>query len=120
MSRKAQGLSLNTIIIAAIVLIVLLVLVGLLTGYFGNKWKPGFDTLVSTNCKGQTVDESAGCASGYRQDYGAQVAAGKVCCIPTSSVSSSCKEGTCIPDTCSMYNSDCKPVDNDNCCPAVG
>ncbi len=120
MSRKAQGLSLNTIIIAAIVLIVLLVLVGLLTGFFGKKFGPDFGKISDTSCKGQTVDEAAGCASGYRQDYAAQVAAGKMCCIPTRSSSTSCTPGACIPNSCNMYDSNCNPVDNAQCCPAGG
>ena len=39
-SKKAQGLSLNTIIIAIIVLIVLVVLVMIFTGYFGRIFTP--------------------------------------------------------------------------------
>ena len=46
MRKKAQGLSLNTIIIAVIVLIVLIVLILLFTGYFGKKFTPAL-----TNCQ---------------------------------------------------------------------
>ncbi len=45
MDKKAQGLSLNTIIIAIIVMIVLVVIIMVFTGYFGAKFTPGV-----TNC----------------------------------------------------------------------
>jgi len=40
MSKKGQGLSLNTVIIAIIVLVVLVVLVMIFTGYFGKIFTP--------------------------------------------------------------------------------
>jgi len=40
MHKKAQGLSLNTIIIAIVVLIVLVVLIMIFTGYFGSRFTP--------------------------------------------------------------------------------
>ena len=49
MPSKAQGLSLNAIVIAAIVLVVLLVLVGMTTGYFGN-WRGKFKLASATSC----------------------------------------------------------------------
>lgn len=49
MSSKAQGLSLNTIVIAAIVLVVLLLLVGMTTGYFGS-WRLKFGSASATSC----------------------------------------------------------------------
>lgn len=39
-SKKAQGMSLNTVIIAIIVLVVLVVLVMIFTGYFGKVFAP--------------------------------------------------------------------------------
>jgi len=59
MRKKAQGLSLNTIIIAVSVLIVLIVLILLFTGYFGKKFTPAL-----TNCQsaGGTCElKSNGC-----------------------------------------------------------
>lgn len=40
-NKKAQGMSLNTVIIAIIVLVVLVVLVMIFTGYFGKIFTPG-------------------------------------------------------------------------------
>ncbi len=47
--KSAQGLSLNTIVIGAIVLIVLMVLIGIFTGYFG-KFTPGFRAASEQKC----------------------------------------------------------------------
>ncbi|MBI2176624.1 hypothetical protein HYU40_04760 [Candidatus Woesearchaeota archaeon] len=81
MPSKAQGLSLNTIVIAAIVLIVLLILVGLLTGFFGKKFGPDFRRLSDTSCNGRIVDESQECDSATEQaNYAAEVPTGKKCC----------------------------------------
>jgi len=61
MDKKAQGLSLNTIIIAIVVLIVLVVLIMVFTGYFGQRFTPeltscpnagGICVYDSTTCKG--------------------------------------------------------------------
>ncbi len=89
MPSKAQGLSLNTIIIAAIVLIVLLILVGLTTGYFSNKWKPAFGRLTETSCKGgggTVVAESGYCPSLYKEKTGIfdDVNENQKCCVPWS------------------------------------
>ena len=46
-SKKAQGLSLNTIIIAIIVLVVLVVLVMIFTGYFGKIFTPGVQSCIA-------------------------------------------------------------------------
>jgi len=53
MNKRAQGLSLNTIIIAVIVLIVLIVLILLFTGYFGAKFTPVLTDCISAGgeCK---------------------------------------------------------------------
>ena len=58
-SKKAQGLSLNTIIIAIIVLIVLVVLVMIFTGYFGKIFTPGVSSCASSG--GSCVLASADC-----------------------------------------------------------
>ncbi len=57
--RKGQGLSLNTIIIAAIVLIVLIVLWAIFTGRMGS-----FTTGVK-ECRGLEGDPEKGCGAGY-------------------------------------------------------
>ncbi len=88
MSSKAQGLSLNTVVIAAIVLIVLLLLIGMTTGYFG-KWGVKFKTISETSCKGQggeAVAKTSSCpwptkdAGGFYDD----VKEDQKCCVPRS------------------------------------
>ncbi len=86
MDKKAQGLSLNTIIIAIIVLIVLVVMIMVFTGYFGTKFTPavtscsnaggeckfecGFDAFgnpvanINAECSGSQVCCSKGLGSG--------------------------------------------------------
>jgi len=81
-SKKGQGLSLSTIVIAALVLVVLVILVMLTTGYFG-KWMPSFHTLSNTSCKGTVVDEKADCGPDERENYAAEVTQGKKCCVIT-------------------------------------
>ncbi len=71
MDRKAQGLSLNTIIIAIIVMIVLVVIIMVFTGYFGSKFTPGV-----TNCENNGgacvfASEEEGC--GY-DSFGSRLA----------------------------------------------
>ena len=51
MSKSAQGLSLSTIVIGAIVLIVLVVLVGVFSGFFGNRFVPGFSAATEQKCE---------------------------------------------------------------------
>ena len=94
MSSKAQGLSLNTIVIAAIVLVVLLILVGLTTGYF-SKWRTNFGKVSDTSCKGSVVDESAACSTGEKEYFAADVPAGKKCCM---NVGCDNLKGTCCKD----------------------
>ena len=84
MTKKAQGLSLNTIIIAALVIIVLLVLIGIFNGYFG-KWVPQFLGTTAQKCEGDlhAVDEGTGCAKDERQlfgNFGDTLKTGQVCC----------------------------------------
>ncbi len=72
MDKKAQGLSLNTIIIAIIVMIVLVVIIMVFTGYFGAKFTPGM-----TNCENNggtcifAAEEGEGC--GY-DSFGSKLA----------------------------------------------
>ena len=65
-SKKAQGMSLNTVIIAIIVLVVLVVLVMIFTGYFGKIFTPSVSScgtqggeceLVKTDCKGAFAEQ---------------------------------------------------------------
>ena len=86
MSRKAQGLSLNTIIIAAVVLIVLIILVGMTTGYF-KKWTPSF-TKVSDTCQGndgKVIEKDVACPAGFKESSTtyADVMEDKKCCTAT-------------------------------------
>ncbi len=88
MGRKAQGLSLNTIIIAIIVLIVLVVIIMVFTGYFGTRFTPGVTSCENSGgtCQFANADDgSNGC--GY-DSFGVSIAklsgkcvnAGQVCC----------------------------------------
>ncbi|MBI2176623.1 hypothetical protein HYU40_04755 [Candidatus Woesearchaeota archaeon] len=56
-TKKAQGMSLNTVIIAIIVLVVLVVLVMIFTGYFGKVFTP---TVASCQSAGGTCADSCG------------------------------------------------------------
>ena len=55
-NKKAQGLSLNTIIIAAIVLIVLVVLIMVFTGRMGWFHIGLFNATRPVQCDGQVID----------------------------------------------------------------
>ena len=56
MLKKAQGLSLNTMVIAAIVLIVLIVLVGIFTGYFGD-FVPSLKAASERSCPEEQIKD---------------------------------------------------------------
>lgn len=83
MKKRAQGLSLNTIIIAALVLLVLVILAVIFTGRMG-KW--GIATQECTNQGGTCM---VNCTTGYTQHptyqcYGADGATtdqAKTCCM---------------------------------------
>ncbi len=57
-NKKAQGMSLNTVIIAIIVLVVLVVLVMIFTGYFGKVFTPGVQSCVA---RGGVCEAVASC-----------------------------------------------------------
>lgn len=90
MNRKSQGLSINTIIIAAIALIVLVVLVAIFTGRLGLFSKGlGETTTCEQICKARGID-SGKCLtgtgdngetapSGFKQLLGARDGSGKQC-----------------------------------------
>ena len=89
MQRKAQGLSLNTMVIAAIVLIVLFVLVGILYGFFYG-WFPDWDNAVEKECgEGFEIKkEIQGCGpnqervyKNFGEDFEAD---GNICCQPVN------------------------------------
>jgi hypothetical protein len=63
MSRKAQGLSMNVIIIAAIALLVLVILAVIFIGRMGETTK-GID-----QCKGVCADDESECEAKYGAYY---------------------------------------------------
>lgn len=96
-SRRAQGISINMIIVAAIALIVLVVLVAIFTGRMGdfgrritgeqNKYcgaVPSTEAGVSTSVNGVERPEGVGCGD-MRQIYGVfkDISYGEVCCVPS-------------------------------------
>lgn len=128
MPSKAQGLSLNTIIIAAIVLIVLLILVGLLTGFFGS-WTPKFTRLSDTKCSGEPVEQSQPCPAGTTESYAKEVQPGKKCCqrpgcgeVSRTACRKECITGGCTTGgTCETENSQLTPTCGSGmkCCGSV-
>ncbi|MBI2664920.1 hypothetical protein HYX10_06295 [Candidatus Woesearchaeota archaeon] len=84
MFKKAQGLPLSTMVIAAVVLIVLIILVGIFTGYFG-KFVPGLEAATERTCLGAGISsDKAECdPETERQifgNFGSSVPPGNVCC----------------------------------------
>ena len=89
--KKAQGLSLQTIVIAIIVLLVAAVLIAVFTGVFGDTVVPGIKSLTACSARGDgahCVTERSGCPDGTVVAVGcpetdADKSAGKgLCCIP--------------------------------------
>jgi hypothetical protein len=112
MNKKAQGLSLNTIIVAIIVLIVLVVIIMLFTGYFGSKFTPG---VTSCGAQGGTCILTADCKSAF--GAGRTISSsdcqteGNVCCIQPVGAQSPFGEVGAPPSTPSAT---C-PEDCNNC-----
>ena len=80
--KKAQGLSLNTIIIAVIVLIVLVVLIVIFSGKMGD-----FGDRVSNPCSGTCKSLSESCTETERStlmDCNKDSAGIEKCCIPNT------------------------------------
>ena len=81
MQRKAQGLSLNTMVIAAIVLIIIVVTLSVSSPVrdFISDLKKG----AVSECPGTPRDSSNGCRPGEKQVYKnfKEGAEGKVCCM---------------------------------------
>ena len=80
---KAQGLSLNTMVVAAIALIILIVLVGIFSGYFGD-FVPGLKAAGQRTCAAPYETFPGECPSDYNRIYGnfaeGSVKEGDVCC----------------------------------------
>lgn len=77
--KKAQGLSLNTVVIAAIVLVVLLIAIAILTGT-SNKVLPFFSKQTECTARGGICGEEKSC--GDVKIYGLDCKEPKpVCCV---------------------------------------
>jgi len=103
MSRKGQGLSLNTIIIAVLVLVILVVLVLIFTGYT-KKWTGDFGTASATCAPtGKVISKfPVGDCNGHYDDTAnkfVDVDADHACCLPPPcSPPNSCNTGTTCPN----------------------
>lgn len=82
-AKKAQGMSLNTVIIAIIVLVVLVVLVMIFTGYFGKVFTP---TVAScTTAGGECKPGASATAACGKDDTGKQIGTVPgVKCVPAT------------------------------------
>jgi len=85
MKKKAQGISINVIIIAAIALIVLVVLVAVFTGRFGMFSKgvaaTGDPTKTCTSAEnGGTLSTDNSCPKGKRAIAASDIPPGQFCC----------------------------------------
>ncbi len=84
-SKKAQGISINAIIVAAIALIVLVVLVAIFTGRLGT-WGQGITTASENECIGPNLNGACepaidGCKDKVRA-YGARgCSETQICCV---------------------------------------
>jgi hypothetical protein len=118
MKKKGQGLSLNTIIVAAIVLIVLVVLWAIFTGRMGVFSKGLTDVTKGGNCRdiGTLKPELDGCSTGCIRVYGQfeDVTAGEICCKPTKANICSGKYSIDQNDPNSAKK-DCGIFDEDDC-----
>lgn len=112
MSRKAQGLSLNTIIIAVIVLIVLVILVMIFTGYT-KKWGKDFGTASATCApNGKVILKfPTGDCNGHYDDTADKfidVDASHACCLPPQcSMPNECTSGNVCPSGSSPATGTC-------------
>ncbi|MBI2142720.1 hypothetical protein HYU20_00030 [Candidatus Woesearchaeota archaeon] len=81
--KKAQGLSLNTVVIAAIVLVVLLIAIAVLTGT-SNKVLPFFTKQAECQARGGTCEATCNDVKVYglgcEKDKDGKDT-GKVCCV---------------------------------------
>jgi len=86
MKKKAQGISINAIIVAAIALIVLVVLVAIFTGRMGD-WGQGVTEAAKNECEGPTLNGDCvaaidGCGANQVRAYGAKgCLSDQICCV---------------------------------------
>ena len=85
MRKKGQGLSLNTIIVAAIVLIVLVVLWAIFTGRMGDFTKNLQKQEAKTDAKAQEFEKLAGGDSCAGRTCSATTSKGDLCEFPAAS-----------------------------------
>ncbi len=90
MSKKAQGLSINVIIVAAIALIVLVVLVAIFTGRLGIFGKEvseiGLECTDYKEGDNTASWQSDACGEGFKEIFTAKDSdehAGQYCCVAT-------------------------------------
>jgi len=88
MKKKAQGISINAIIVAAIALIVLVVLVAIFTGRMGT-WGRGITEATENECGGLNYPKGvcrATCLDKEDIAFGAKCTqvTTDVCCVPTT------------------------------------
>ena len=116
MQKKAQGMTLHTIVIAAIVLVILIVLISIFTGYFG-KFLPGFIAASERECTGDFSKAYRQCPDGTTQVFGnfkGTLDPEEVCCKKAAEEKSNGNEDV---DVCQREGGDCVdscPEDNDN------
>ena len=81
--KKSQGLSLNTVVIASIVLIVLVVLIGIFTGHIGG-WIGGIGDATKKNCPADQKKSECDLELETQvvDDFGDDLEEGQVCCRP--------------------------------------
>jgi len=81
--KKAQGMSMQTIVIAAVALLVLIVLIAIFSGRMGT-WGSGLDSATEgSDCSGTGVSVVTGsCLEGHKQLFGifSNVETGEACC----------------------------------------
>ena len=120
MHKKAQGLSLNTVVIAAIVLIVLVLLVAIVMGAISN-FSEDFDNVRETSCS-NIKDECSSNEKKILGNFQPSLPPGKVCCRPTQCSDSNgiCVEGSCPAgrSTLTSANVECRFIDpsKPKCC----
>ena len=117
MKKNAQGLSLNTVVIASIVLIVLVVLIGIFTGHIGN-WIGGIGDATKKTCP--TDQKKSECDLELETqvfgDFGDDLEEGQVCCRPRTN----CEEigGSCLWSTASTCTEGQRLTQGDDWCEA--
>jgi len=84
MDKKGQGISINTIIIAAIALIVLVVLIAIFTGRIGSFGQGVDEATKKIACPGSVVNANQACPAQTSQLVGNyDIQLGQKCCGST-------------------------------------